>query len=82
MQIKLIKSQVTLEHSDENSLLETLENNGFYPEYQCRMGFCGSCRVKMTSGEVSYHQPPLAALNPNEILTCCCKVKGDLEIEF
>ncbi|MDP8170492.1 class I ribonucleotide reductase maintenance protein YfaE [Pasteurella skyensis] len=82
MQIKLLHSQVTLEHTGKNSLLETLEKNGFYPEYQCRMGFCGSCRVKITNGSVSYLQPPLAMLQEREILTCCCQVEEDLELEF
>ncbi|MBR0574308.1 class I ribonucleotide reductase maintenance protein YfaE [Pasteurella atlantica] len=82
MQIRLIHSQVILEHNNKNSLLETLEKNGFFPEYQCRMGFCGSCRIKIKSGKVSYKQPPLAMLKSNEILTCCCVVEENLEIKF
>ncbi len=82
MQIKLLKSQATLKHSLDNSLLETLEKNGFHPFYQCRMGFCGACKVILKSGQVSYKQPPLASIQPNEILTCCCQVEKDLEIEF
>ncbi len=36
----------------------------------------------MKKGKVFYKEPPLAFLNPNEILLCCCQVEQDLEIEL
>ncbi len=82
MKIKLINSKVTLEYNPKYSLLENLERNGFYPEYQCRTGFCGSCRIKIQKGKVTYPSSPLAFIQKDEILTCCCKVEEDLEIEL
>ena len=64
------------------TLLAALERTGHTVEYQCRSGYCGSCRVKMKKGKVFYKEPPLAFLNPNEILLCCCQVEQDLEIEL
>ncbi|MFQ1022485.1 class I ribonucleotide reductase maintenance protein YfaE [Avibacterium paragallinarum] len=63
-------------------LLKKLEINGIYPEYQCRSGYCGACRTKINSGKVSYTEPPLAFMNENEVLLCCCQVESDLELEL
>lgn len=82
MKIHLIHSQITLEYHNQTSLLSHLENNGIFHEYQCRSGYCGSCRVKIRSGKVSYPKAPLAFIKPNEILLCCCRVEEDLEIEM
>ncbi|WP_424405680.1 class I ribonucleotide reductase maintenance protein YfaE [Pasteurella sp. PK-2025] len=82
MKIHLIHSQITLEHDNSTSLLSHLEKKGIFHEYQCRAGYCGSCRVKIRKGKVSYKEPPLAFIQPNEILLCCCQVEEDLEIEL
>lgn len=82
MKIHLIHSQITLEHNNKTSLLSHLENNGIFHEYQCRSGYCGSCRVRIRKGKVSYKEHPLAFVQPNEILLCCCHVEEDLEIEM
>ncbi|GJJ79727.1 2Fe-2S ferredoxin-like protein [Pasteurella canis] len=82
MKIHLIHSQITLEYNNQLSLLSHLENNGIFHEYQCRSGYCGSCRVKIRKGKVSYKEPPLAFIQSNEILLCCCHVEQDLEIEM
>lgn len=60
------------------TLLEGLERTGHEVEYQCRSGYCGSCRVRLLAGRVSYREWPLAYLADGEILPCCCKVEEDL----
>lgn len=62
------------------NLLQALENTGHQVEYQCRSGYCGSCRVKLRSGSVSYREPPMAFVAADEILPCCCVVTQDIEI--
>jgi ferredoxin len=64
------------------SLLEALEHHNVQVEYQCRSGYCGSCRCKMTKGRVVYRQQPLAFINEGEILPCCCHPDGDIEVEL
>lgn len=64
------------------SLLVALESQQVEVEYQCREGYCGSCRMRLVKGEVSYAEKPLAFIQPGEILPCCCKAKGDIEIEI
>ncbi|QMT41465.1 class I ribonucleotide reductase maintenance protein YfaE [Neisseria shayeganii] len=63
------------------TLLEALERTGHEVEYQCRSGYCGSCRLKLLSGSVGYRELPLAFLAPSEILPCCCVVTEDIKLD-
>lgn len=62
---------------EEETLLEALERRGYQVEYQCRSGYCGSCRTKILDGNVKYLTEPLAFTNDNEILPCCCRPVED-----
>lgn len=66
-------------YSDDN-LLDVLLDSGHDIDYQCRSGYCGSCRVKAASGQVDYDDFPLAHLNHDEILPCCCRVVEPLKL--
>ncbi|URJ33132.1 class I ribonucleotide reductase maintenance protein YfaE [Candidatus Blochmannia vicinus] len=62
-------------HNNKNyrSLLEALEIHRIpLLNYQCRSGYCGSCRALLIKGKVQYHKEPLGYTSSNEILTCCC----------
>lgn len=65
-----------------DSLLAALEAHRIVVEYQCREGYCGSCRTRLLNGKVSYATRPLAFIQQDEILPCCCKAQGDIEIEL
>ena len=64
------------------SLLAALESHNVAVEYQCREGYCGSCRTRLVAGQVDWIAEPLAFIQPGEILPCCCRAKGDIEIEM
>ena len=64
------------------NLLEVFEHHDVQVEYQCREGYCGSCRTRLVSGQVDWLTKPLAFIQPDEILPCCCRAKGDIEIEM
>ncbi|MBJ7221760.1 MULTISPECIES: class I ribonucleotide reductase maintenance protein YfaE [unclassified Brenneria] len=69
--------------SDERrSLLDVLESNRVSVEYQCRSGYCGSCRVRLLKGKVAYRQTPLACIQQDEILPCCCMPLDDIELDM
>ncbi|RNM28645.1 class I ribonucleotide reductase maintenance protein YfaE [Dickeya undicola] len=69
--------------SDEHtSLLEVLESQRVPVEYQCRSGYCGACRLRLTKGKVAYRQTPLACLQQDEILPCCCMPLNDIELDM
>lgn len=63
------------------SLLDGLERTGHEVEYQCRSGYCGTCRLTLLAGKVSYDEPPLACIGQSEILPCCCTVTEPIRIE-
>lgn len=69
-------------HEDE-TLLDGLLRTGHDVNFQCREGYCGSCRVKLTASSypVNYATPPLAMVENNEILPCCCQVKGMIHLK-
>lgn len=53
------------------TLLELAESRGLTPEYSCRSGNCGSCAVRVLSGEVTYTQLPRARIGADQALICC-----------
>ncbi|MBK0093974.1 class I ribonucleotide reductase maintenance protein YfaE [Erwinia sp. S59] len=67
---------------DHPNLLAALEAHNVCVEFQCREGYCGSCRMRLLKGEVAYAETPLAFIQQGEILPCCCRAKGEIEIEL
>ncbi|SFU41589.1 class I ribonucleotide reductase maintenance protein YfaE [Xenorhabdus koppenhoeferi] len=64
------------------ALEEALEQERMQIEYQCRQGYCGSCRVRLVKGKVGYPCKPLAFVNEGEILPCSCHPLTDIEIKL
>ena len=64
-----------------NTLLESLEAQDIHIEYQCREGYCGSCRVRLVEGDVHYIEEPMAWIDDDEILPCCCIPKSALKLQ-
>jgi len=71
-----------LKFQHAHSLLESLESQDVQVHYQCREGYCGSCRTRLLEGEVHYTEEPLAWVNDDEILPCCCIPKTAIKIEL
>ncbi len=53
------------------NLLELAESRGLSPAWSCRLGNCGSCKVKLHQGQVTYTQRPGFAVKDGEALLCC-----------
>ena len=69
-------------HVDQ-TILELSEELGIGIEFSCRVGTCGICKVKMTSGEVD--QEVQDALDDNDktngiILACQAKPKSEVSV--
>ena len=77
-----IKNHQTVQHSPNNTLLETIEQNKIEIQYHCREGYCGACRSKLVSGKVEYTTDPLAFIDDDEIQPCCCITVSNIEIEL
>ena len=70
-------------HTDQ-TVLELSEELGIGIEFSCRIGTCGVCKVKMTSGLVAMEIED--SLTPEDkaggiILACQAKPKGDIAVE-
>ncbi|MFA3792265.1 class I ribonucleotide reductase maintenance protein YfaE [Aliiglaciecola sp. SL4] len=65
-----------------DTILESLEQQNVEVHYHCREGFCGACRSKLICGEVDYTTDPLAYIDDDEFLPCCCIALGDIEIKL
>lgn len=79
--IMVTTNDSVFELSEGANLLDALIENGCTVDYQCRSGYCGTCRVRIVSGEVSYHEVPIALLNDDEILPCCCRVTQSITLD-
>ncbi|BDX06669.1 ferredoxin [Planctobacterium marinum] len=77
-----IEGDGTIEQKSDSSMLESLEAHGIEVHYHCREGFCGACRTKLLSGKVTYLTDPLAFIDDDEILPCCCKADQDVCIKL
>lgn len=64
-------------------ILKTLEKNNISINYQCRSGYCGSCRVILKKGSIQYHKYPLASrIFSREIFVCCCYPIEDIVLKI
>ena len=78
--VKVTTLDAEFELLPDESLLAGLERTNHAVEYQCRSGYCGSCRVKLLSGRVSYRELPMAFIAEGEILACCCVLESDVAV--
>lgn len=77
-----IEGAGTAEQKPDSSMLESLEAQGIEVHFHCREGFCGACRTKLISGSVTYLTDPLAFIDDDEILPCCCKANDNVCIKL
>ena len=70
-----------IQASPDKTLLSALEAANIHIHFHCREGFCGACRTKLLDGEVEYTTDPLAFIDDDEILPCCCVAKSALKIK-
>lgn len=80
-EVTLVDHSKRLHFQHAQNLLESLEAQGVDIHFQCREGYCGSCRVRLLQGKVHYLFEPMAWLNEGEVLTCCTVPKTDITIE-
>ncbi|MFB6434789.1 MAG: class I ribonucleotide reductase maintenance protein YfaE [Candidatus Malihini olakiniferum] len=79
--LRVSGAQLTSNNS-VTSLLDVLEQHHIPVEYQCRSGYCGACRLRLLKGRVAYRQTPLACVQQDEILPCCCMPMNNIELEL
>ena len=78
------KLEQTWTQSD-GSLLELAEAHGLTPEFGCRSGQCGACKVPLLAGRVSYQSEHSATVADTEVLLCCAvpaAVEGETVVKL
>jgi len=78
----LVNSDTSICFGEQDTLLHALEENNIEVHYHCREGYCGTCRTKLKKGRVEYTIDPLAFIDDDEILPCCCVPTEAIEIEL
>jgi len=85
LKIEFKTSGRTVEWDDSyESILELGEGNGIDLESECRMGVCGTCKLKLLSGEVEMEDESGlddADRDENRILPCVSIPKTDVVID-
>ena len=54
----------------KGTLLDLAESEGLQPAYSCRSGVCQTCSTKVSQGEVSYVEQPMADPGERNALIC------------
>jgi ferredoxin len=63
----------------DKSILTELEQHNIQLNHSCRQGHCGSCNLRLITGEVK-HKGHLLSLSPGEILACLATPVSDIKI--
>lgn len=62
---------------EAGTLLELAEARGLSPEFSCRGGSCGTCKIKILAGAVTYREQPAFQTENDEALICCAVPAAD-----
>ncbi|MCP4790889.1 MAG: 2Fe-2S iron-sulfur cluster binding domain-containing protein [Gammaproteobacteria bacterium] len=77
-----VNKTTVFDYDAEFSLLDSMEENQVPANYNCRGGYCGLCKIKLTQGQVTWVQDSLVSLDADEVLACCCVPDGPISIEM
>ena len=85
MKVQFLKSGKTLEWDGTfENILEMAEANGIEIENVCRIGVCGTCKVRLVSGKVAMEMEEGLSdedRQQNRILPCVAVPETDLVID-
>ncbi len=70
--VQLSSSKKTLVVSATESVLEAMEDAGVKVEFDCRVGNCGMCAVKVIEGNVEHRDNVLSDIDKAEGFMCVC----------
>jgi len=81
-QIRLADQDRVLATRPGETLLETLERHGYHPDFSCRAGACGTCRLRLLAGHVSQAGDALSARERVQgyVLSCVAQPLGDVTL--
>jgi ferredoxin-NADP reductase len=84
--VRLADRNAVLETRPGETLLEALERNGYHPQFSCRVGSCGTCKLRRVSGQVrEVAEIDPSVLTPSEraqgyVLSCVSQPVGEVTL--
>jgi 3-ketosteroid 9alpha-monooxygenase subunit B len=80
--LRVQETGATLNASANETLLEALERAGYRPEFSCRAGACGACKLRLLSGQVAPVGEALSAAEKRAgyVLSCVARPQGDVTL--
>lgn len=79
---KCLKSGMTVEVEEGQSLLQALLDAGIPMDYSCEGGVCGTCIVPLVAGEVEHLDEFLMEdEKATNMITCVSRGVGQIEID-
>jgi ferredoxin-NADP reductase len=82
-QVSFTRSGLTVAwRQDWHSLLELAEACDVPVRWSCRTGVCHTCESALISGAVEYQPEPLEQPAKGNVLICCSRPRGDIEIDL
>jgi ferredoxin-NADP reductase/MOSC domain-containing protein YiiM/ferredoxin len=83
LQISFIRSGLTVSWDSRfSSLLELAEACDVPVRWSCRTGVCHTCECALIGGTVNYEPDPLEPPATGDLLICCSKPSGDVQIDL
>jgi ferredoxin-NADP reductase/MOSC domain-containing protein YiiM len=82
-QVSFVRSGVTASWSPQfQSLLELAEACNVPVAWSCRTGVCHTCECGLVGGVIDYQPDPLEPPAEGNLLICCSKPNGNVEIDL
>ncbi len=83
VQMTIQETQAALDVRGGETVLAALERHGYQPDFSCRSGTCGACKLRLLAGRVE--QSGAVALTPAEksagfILSCVAHPRSDITL--
>jgi ferredoxin-NADP reductase len=80
--VRLADEDRVLSARPGETLLEVLERHGYRPDFSCRVGACGTCRLRLLSGHVSQAGGGLSSRERAQgyVLSCVAQPLGDVTL--
>lgn len=81
--LRIQQTGAALDAHGNETLLDALERQGYHPDFSCRAGSCGTCKLRVVAGSVDR---PGGALTPAErqagyVLSCVAHPVSDVTLQ-
>ncbi|TPM26907.1 (2Fe-2S)-binding protein [Mesorhizobium sp. B2-3-5] len=77
--VRFEKSQIeAVREPGSGTLLDLAERVGLAPDFNCRSGSCGECRMPVAAGEVTYDIQPTYPPAGEALLCCAVPARSEL----